>query len=174
MRPPVTAERVRRFMEVLGRESRQAARVWLVGGASAVLVGWRVSTIDIDLKIVPDVEAGRTLPAVKADLDVNVELASPDQFLPPLPGWEERSVPIGREGPIMFFHYDFVAQALAKVERGFARDLEDVREMVRRGLVVPAEALRLHAAIEPELGRYPALDPATLRRAVRDAFGSGR
>jgi hypothetical protein len=27
--------------------------------------------------------------------------------------------------------------------------------------------------IEPELYRYPAIDPATLRRAAEDAFGKG-
>jgi hypothetical protein len=29
-------------------------RIYFTGGATAVLYGWRASTIDVDLKIVPD------------------------------------------------------------------------------------------------------------------------
>ena len=36
-----------------------------------------------------------------------------------------------------FRHYDLYAQALAKVERGHARDLADVEAMLERGLVDP-------------------------------------
>jgi hypothetical protein len=51
---------------------------------------------------------------LKSELDLNVELASPADFIPPLPGWRERSRLIAREGALTFFHYDFYAQALAK------------------------------------------------------------
>jgi hypothetical protein len=94
--------------------------------------------------------------------------------LPPLPGWRERSASIAREGKVSFFHFDFYSQALSKIERGFERDLEDVAEMVRRGLVEPARALELHLAIEPELERFPAIDPASFRRNVEAAFRSPR
>jgi hypothetical protein len=33
--------------------------VFLAGGARAVLVGWRSSTIDVDLKIIPDRDEAR-------------------------------------------------------------------------------------------------------------------
>jgi hypothetical protein len=55
----------------------------------------------------------------------NIELAAPDDFIPPLPGWEEWSIFIARRGKIDFYHYDLYAQALAKIERGHARDLAD-------------------------------------------------
>ena len=47
-----TGERpVLRFERHLGRPVDER-RVYLTGGASAVLIGWRKSTIDIDLQVV--------------------------------------------------------------------------------------------------------------------------
>ena len=45
-----------------------------------------------------------------------------------------------------------------------------MREMVARGLVDPGEAKAQFEAIEPELYRFPAIDPPSFRRAVEDAF----
>ena len=57
-----------------------------------MLLGWRESTIDVDLKLVPEAsEILKALPDLKEQLQINVELASPDDFIPALPGWEERS-----------------------------------------------------------------------------------
>jgi hypothetical protein len=54
MRALADAERIRRFMRELGAASSRPARVYLTGGATAVLLGWRTSTIDVDLKMVPE------------------------------------------------------------------------------------------------------------------------
>ena len=63
--------------------AKTVSRVYLVGGASAVLLGWRVATIDIDLKIVPETdEILRSLPKLKEQLHLNIELASPQDFIP--------------------------------------------------------------------------------------------
>ena len=99
-------------------------------------------------------------------------MASPAHFIPELPGWEQRSPFIAREGKLSFHHYDLYAQALAKIERGHARDRQDVQEMLGRGLVDPQRLRELFAQIEPELYRYPALDPASFRRAVEEALGA--
>jgi hypothetical protein len=49
-----------------------------VGGTSAVLVGWRASTIDVDLVMRPESDAMlRAIPMLKEQLQLNVELASP-------------------------------------------------------------------------------------------------
>src|SRR2546422_10047243 len=86
MRRLVDADRLRRLMRALGKEARSEARVYLTGGASAVLLGWRGSTIDVDLKIEPEQdEVLRAIPELKDRLEVNVELASPGDFLPELP-----------------------------------------------------------------------------------------
>ena len=167
MRAPADADRVRRFMQALGGRSRGPGTVFFTGGASAVLIGWRQSTVDIDVKLDPEpAGAFEAIAALKDELDLNVELAAPDQFLPPLPGWRERSVFIERQGGVDFFHYDFDAQALAKIDRGWEQDLEDAREMVARRLVVPARLVEQLRAIESDLLRYPQVDPATLRERV--------
>ncbi|HKS08566.1 MAG TPA: DUF6036 family nucleotidyltransferase [Pyrinomonadaceae bacterium] len=154
-------------MKSIGRGEKRKARVYFVGGATAVLLGWRETTIDIDLKLVPELdEILRKLPQLKEDLQLNVELASPDDFVPALPGWEERSSYIGREGGIEFFHYDFYGQALAKIERGHNTDLKDVSEMIGRGLVEPARLLELFSRVEDKLYKYPAVDGKSLRQAV--------
>ena len=169
MRQRVTADRLEKFMKAVGRAGKKSARIYLVGGATAVLQGWRETTIDIDLKIVPELdEIFRRLPQIKEDLEINVELASPDDFIPQLPGWEERSSYIGKEGSIEFFHYDFYAQALAKIERGHAMDLLDVRQMIERGLVEPSRLLVLFSRIEDHLYKYPAIDPTAFRAAVQE------
>jgi hypothetical protein len=162
---------IRRFMRELGRVARRPARVYFTGGATAVLAGWRRATIDIDLKIEPeDDRLLRSIPDLKERLQVNVELASPDDFIPVAPGWEDRSRFIAQEGPLTFLDFDLTAQALAKIERGHAQDREDVRAMIERGLVQPAALRDAFARIEPELYRYPAVDPASFKTALDDAL----
>lgn len=172
MRGLVDVERLRRFMRELGAEAERPVRVYFTGGATAVLGGWRGSTIDVDLVFVPEEDhLFRAIPKLKERLQINVEIVSPAHFLPELPGWEGRCLWIGREGLLDFFHYDPYAQALAKIERGHQQDRGDVQELIGRGLVEPAELLRLFEAIEPRLYRFPAVDPAALRRAVEGVIG---
>lgn len=169
MRQKVDAHRVETFMRSLGQATGSSTSVYLVGGCSAVLLGWRESTIDIDLKFVPEVDAIlREIPQLKERLQINIELAAPDDFIPPLPGWQARSRFIIKEGALEFFHYDFYSQALAKIERGHSIDRADVLEMIKRGLVEPNRLLRLFSDIEPQLYRYPAIDPASFRKSVED------
>ena len=174
MRALADASRIERFLEALGETASDDARVYLAGGATAVLYGWRASTVDVDLKIVPDaVSVLRAIPELKEALAINVELASPDDFIPALPGWEERSPFISRRGRLSVHHYDLAAQALAKIERGHDQDLRDAEEMVRRGLVRREDLLTFYATIEPDLYKYPAIDPRSFRRAVEEFAGRG-
>ena len=174
MRRPVDAARVRAFMRALGREADREGRAYFTGGSTAVLLGWRNSTIDIDLKLEPESDRLlRAISALKEQLDVNLELASPDQFIPELAGWRERSEWIAREGKLDFHHYDFHAQALAKIERGHLQDRADVEQMLSRGLVDPRELQRRFTEIEPLLYRFPAIDPGSFRTAV-EAVTRGR
>jgi hypothetical protein len=43
VRRPLDKDRLHRVLEELGRRARGAGRVYLVGGATALLVGWRQS-----------------------------------------------------------------------------------------------------------------------------------
>jgi hypothetical protein len=133
-------------------------------------MGWRASTIDVDLRIEAEVDSVfDELPRLKDELRLNIELASPSDFIPEVPGWRDRSVFVERHGSVDFFHYDFYAQALAKLERRHALDLEDVASMFRSGLVEKARLRELFRRIEPGLGRFPAVDPAAFRTSVLTA-----
>jgi hypothetical protein len=171
MRRLADAARLRRFLDELARSAEVDTAVYLTGGATAVLLGWRESTLDADLLFLPDSDAlFRALPRLKEELQLNVEIASPAHFIPELPGWRERSLPIDRIGKVSYFHYDPYAQALAKIERGYAKDLTDVRELLDRRLVEPGRLRELFDAIEPLLHRYPAVDPKSFRRRLDEAL----
>lgn len=173
MRELAAAERIGQLMRALGREAGEDGAVHLTGGATAVLLGWRPTTLDVDLALVPERdELLRAIARLKDELRVNVELASPADFIPVPSGWEERGLFIAREGPLTFYHFDLYAQALAKLERAHAQDIADVAAMVKRELVEPARALTYFERIEPNLYRFPAIDPPSFRRKVEDAFGA--
>lgn len=78
MRELADSTRIERFMRELGKSTSEEGRVYLTGGATAVLEGWRDTTIDVDIKLIPD----------------------SDEILPLPTEWEERSPLIGREGKI--------------------------------------------------------------------------
>ncbi len=175
MRKVADEDRIRRFMHALGAQAEEPARLYFTGGATAVLMGWRATTIDVDIRMFPESDRlYRAIPALKESLELNIELASPADFIPQLPGWEERSIFVGQEHRLSFYHYDLYAQALAKIERGHTQDLADVQEMLVRRLIDPGEALRYFDAIEPRLYLHPAIDPPTYRRAVERILGARR
>jgi len=167
MRQSTTRERIERLMRELGASVTSEGRVYFTGGVSAVLLGWRETTLDVHLKADPE-PAGffESLPRLKDALDINIELASPDQFVPPLPGWRERCQFIAQHGPLVFYHYDFYGQALSKIERAHARDRNDVARLLESGLVKPERLLELFREAEPLLIRYPAIDAEKLRSRV--------
>lgn len=120
MREVVDRDRVARVAAALGEAADRDVRIYFTGGVTAVLMGWRPSTVDIDLIAVPDSGAlMRAIPALHA------------------------------------------------------RDRSDVQEMVSRGLVDGAAVRQQFVAMEPELYRFPAIDPPTFRRAVDEVFPPG-
>ena len=59
-------ERIGAFMTALARHATADADVFLVGGTRAVVVGWRVTTIDVDLVMRPEADAMlRAIPMLK-------------------------------------------------------------------------------------------------------------
>jgi hypothetical protein len=163
-----------RLMATLGAAARKRTRVYFTGSATAVLLGWRYTAPDIELELDPfDNALLRVLVGLKQSIELTVKLSCPAYFIPVPRGWERRSPFIARCGRVSFHHFDLYAQALATIERGNAEDTADVGEMLGRGLVDRARALQYFRRIEPELYRYPVIDPPTFRRAVHRAFGSG-
>ena len=160
-------------MERLGRRAKSSGTVYLTGGSTALLLGIRDQTIDIDLKFDPEPQgAFEAIADLKESLGINVELAAPDQFIPPLPNWKERSQFITTSGKVDFRHYDFYAQALAKIERGHELDLSDATAFMRLGLTNAEEMERLYREIQPDLHRYPAVDPLDFERKLRGFLAS--
>ena len=167
MRGEADRAKIERFMAELGQRVRGPGKIYLTGGGTAVLEGWRGMTVDLDLKAEPE-PAGffEAIAELKDRIDVNVELASPDDFIPALPDWQARSPFIGRHGAVDFHHYDPFSQALAKIERGHERDGRDVAAMLARGLIDRGRLGEFFEAIQPQLIRYPAIEPAAFRASV--------
>ena len=173
MRGLADVGRLRRFFQELARAATEDASVYVTGGATAVLFGWRESTVDADILIVPEQDAlYRALPRLKEDLRLNLEIVSPAHFIPELPGWRERSLFIERIGHVSYHHYDLYAQALSKVQRGHEKDLADVRQMIARGLVEPRRLRELFETLQPLLYRFPAVDPASFGKRLGEMLAS--
>jgi hypothetical protein len=169
MRPNVDSQKIQRLMQILGREAQGSGCIYFTGGASALLIGWRSSTVDVDIRLDPEPPGVfQAIAKLKQDLNINIELASPQDFLPPLPGWRDRSVFIGKQGQISFYHYDFTAQALSKLSRGFDRDIQDVQAMYEQKLFSLKELWDGFEAIAPDLIRFPSLNPDALRGRVEN------
>jgi hypothetical protein len=163
------------LLAALDAAAQQDGVCYLVGGATAVLAGWRSTTIDVDLKLVPEQDSVlRAIPGLKNELQLNVEFASPADFIPLPEGWEERSPIAEQRSRLTFRHFDPYSQALAKLERDHARDRVDVRALISTGLVDPDRLWSLYREIEPQLYRFPAIDPTALRSRVERARSPGR
>jgi hypothetical protein len=167
MRELTDLAKLEAFMAALGKSVRGRGRIYFTGGTCALVYQWRTSTLDIDLKAGPEpLGFFEAIAELKETLNVNIELAAPDQFIPNLPGWEERSIFIAQHGLLDFYHYDFYSQALAKLERDHERDRSDVSSMLQSGLIKLDRLLELFQEIEPNLIRYPAITPAHFRHKV--------
>ena len=170
MRNRLTRESLLALMRGLARSAnpKQHYRVYLVGGGTAVLAGWRESSIDADLYARQD-EIFRDVQKIKDRLNLNIEFARPEDFVPPLEESETRHVLVETVGGVSFYHYDPYAQLLSKVVRGFARDVVDANAFVASGMVDPERFRNLVQDIpESAYSRYPRLSAQAVRAAVDD------
>jgi len=172
VRRELTRDALRELMEELVRSAPagRTFRVYIVGGGTAVLAGWRAATIDADLWADRD-EVFRDIQAIKERLQLNIEFARPEEFVPPLAGTDERHLLVERVGNIDFFHYDPYAQLLSKIVRGFRKDLLDSEQFLRSGMV-EAERFRELVREIPEAvyAKYPNLSRDAVQSAVEDFF----
>jgi len=75
VREPADAERIRRLARELGRSVPAGTRMYLTGGATAVLEGWRPSTVDVDVRFEPDTDAALTrIRDLKEELALNARM----------------------------------------------------------------------------------------------------
>ncbi len=166
-RPDVARDDIERFLQQFGQLSQQSGRLYLAGGAELVHGGLRgegATTVDINLRLdVSDESAAETLiRQLMRQLGVNVELASPADFIPLPSDWQTRSPFVGRYGNTDVFYFDYYALALSKIARGTSRDLSDVALLAQNGLIQRDELETAYQQILPQLGhgRFFNLDPA--------------
>lgn len=167
MRGDADRDRIEKLLITLGRRIQAPHTLYLAGGASAVIEGWRASTLDVDLRPEPDSdEILHALSELKEDLDINLEPASPLDFLPAVSGWRDRSPYIGQYGRVQVRHMDFRLQALAKLERASDQDLQDAQAIVQHGLATPRELRAALDEMQRGLFRFPAVDVPSFRQRV--------
>jgi hypothetical protein len=167
-REDVGVERLRAFLQALGRDFRHPARLYLSGGEGLVWRGLRGTTRDVDVVFEVDARFHAEWLHVLRDLIVrtntSVEEASPADFIPLPPGAAERAQHVGRFGQVDVFLYDPYSVALSKLSRGLAQDLDDVRRLLESGVLDAAELRRLFEAIRPAYAlRGVRADPVRFR-----------
>ena len=127
------------FLHELGRRFTGRGALYLAGGSMLVYQGFRPRTLDIDYRI--ELSAGddtqfiQALRATQRVVQLNVEPASPADFIPLPAGWRERSRFLVQEGGITVYAFDPLSTALAKIERGQERDIDDVLALCRSGVL---------------------------------------
>ena len=137
MRERVDRQRIELFLQRLGQYFPKPGRVYLVDGTTLVYEGLRAQTLDVDITFdVADEDHSRFVAVVrdlKERLLINIEEASPADFIPLPSGFRERSEYIGRYGQLEVFHFDLYSTALSKIERGTEDDFIDVLALLESG-----------------------------------------
>ncbi|MGH2560790.1 MAG: DUF6036 family nucleotidyltransferase [Thermomicrobiales bacterium] len=138
MRQRTDQARLRRFLEALGRRVHRPLRFYLVGGSVLIDLGLRAATVDIDYVAEADDPATldqleQAIRSLKNELDVNVEPASPADFLPIPSDALDRSRFVGRYGQVSVYYYHLPSQVIAKAARGLEQDLADAERLVNTG-----------------------------------------
>jgi hypothetical protein len=168
VRKKVTPESLKKLMQQLAQRAQGPGSVFLTGGATAMMFGFRDQTVDIDIKLDPEPKGVfEAIAELKQELQLNIELASPDDFIPAPSDWRSRSILIETINNVQFFHYDLSLQALSKLERGHEQDLLDVKALIDNGFLTPMSILERFSEIQPLLIRYPALDAKDFEQRVK-------
>ena len=164
MRPNVDHQSIERFLIELGRRFRQTGRLYLVGGAALVHAGIRpgtsATTQDIDIEVASG-DMYEVINQLKQQLQINVEFASPGDFIPLPRDWQSLSRYAGRYGSIDVFYFDFYSIALSKIDRGNSRDLQDVALLLQKQAITLQELDSAAQEVAAQMGKgsYKRLDP---------------
>jgi hypothetical protein len=164
MRPNVDRQAIEHFLTELGRRFRQDGRLYLVGGAALVHAGIRpgssATTQDIDLEVASG-DMYQIIQQLKGQLNINVEFASPRDYLPLPHNWQSLSRYVGRYGTIDVFYFDFYSLALSKIARANSRDLQDVVLLLQQQVITLADLDRAAQEVAAQMGKghYKRFDP---------------
>ena len=137
-----------------------------------VYEGLRQQKLDITISFEVDDRVHSAFVAAVRDLkerlSLNIEEASPADFIPLPSGYRERSPFIGRYGQLDVFHFDLYSTALSKIERGTESDFDDVLSLLRSGRI---ELAVLTGYFEEIMVRYAVeslrQDPVEYRRKFK-------
>lgn len=140
VRAPANRSRLERLLKALSHSLHGPVRLYLVGGSVLVDLGLREATLDVDYVARSEDPAAlqqleQALPRLKEQLNVNVEPASPEDFMPVPAGALDRSTYVRSYGPVSVYYYHLPSLVLAKVARSAERDLADVALLVKGGHV---------------------------------------
>ena len=156
LRQPVSRVEIEDFLRRLGADFKGSGRVYLVGGASIVFEKLRQQTLDIDVvyEIAPQLLTAfiSSVRDLMLELDVNVEEASPGDFIPLPAGYADRHEYIGHFGQLDIFHFDLYSVALSKTSRGREQDYQDVLALLRRQRVEWQKLKVYFQEILPQIG----------------------
>ncbi|MGH2461227.1 MAG: DUF6036 family nucleotidyltransferase [Chloroflexota bacterium] len=140
MREYAERSRIDHFLRTLGRRLSFPIRLYLVGGSIIVDLGLRAATLDLgyvvdadDTRALEDFE--RLIPVLKNELQINVEPASPADFIPVPANVLARSPYVRSYGKVSVYYYDLPSVVISKVARGAERDLADIESLVQTGAV---------------------------------------
>ena len=164
MRPNVDKSQIENFLKNLGRAFRKQGRLYLVGGAALIHLGVRrgsTQDIDIEIRSANEDEMSESIRRLKDTMKVNVEFASPSDFIPIPSQWETNAKYVGRYGSIDVFYFDFYSIALSKIERGSTNDVNDVKLLIQHGIITLQELDNAYNEVFPRVGKRPynRLDP---------------
>jgi hypothetical protein len=157
LRQGVNRERISLLLREVGQRFHQPARLHLVGGTSLVFEGYRQLTLDVDLTIEVSAEGHsqlvQALQEIMLALDMNIEEASPGDFIPLPAGYMDRHEFIGRYGQVEVFHFDWYSNALSKIERGRQQDLADVVALLQHERIEWSRLEAMFHEILPLMGK---------------------
>jgi hypothetical protein len=156
MRQRVGRQEVEQFLIQVGR-TRQPGRLYLTGGAALVHRGIRPGqTLDIDIQVTVDpANLTAQIAQLKHKLNINIEFASPGDFIPLPSQWEARSQFIKRYDQVDVFYFDWYSIALSKMQRANQQDVVDVQLLVRQKFVDVTELDQLYQDVLNKIGVPP-------------------
>ncbi len=172
MRHNVTRADIEKFLKGLGRSFHKTGRLYLAGGAALVHMGIRPgATMDIDVAIdaSDEDEMVTAIRRIVEQMQINVEFASPGDFIPLPTQWMAQARFVGRYGAVDVFYFDFYSLALSKISRGNDRDLIDVKLLLQQKIITLEELDAAYHEILPRVGKRPYINLNPQRFAERYA-----
>lgn len=167
----VTEQTIIEFLSRLGEVYQGEGTLYLLGGSAMCLLGSPRQTEDIDYTFASTEELDMGLEAsinqLAGEMQLDMELAPIDEFIPLPIDADKRHQLIGRYGKLTVYTYDPYSIALSKVSRGFDSDLEDVLFLLNRGMIEMSRLEVFVTAAIPEALGFD-IDPQEMKQYLAE------